>query len=86
MSRDGICRAGRTVSLVLMVLICWRGSMSQQGQYDRGTPPQHVAGVSQLGSYTSADLGTVNLSNGALNLKLSLGNVGGRGFSLSIQI
>src|SRR5262245_51800286 len=50
---------------------------AQQTQYDKGTPPQHAAGVSPLGSYTSADIGTVNLSNGALNLKFPLGNVGG---------
>src|SRR5215813_2054605 len=78
--------AVRTASVILMVLIGSRVIMSQQGQYDRGTPPQHVAGVSELGSYTSADLGTVNLSNGALNLKLPLGNVGGRGFWLPLTL
>src|SRR5207302_4199856 len=57
-----------------------------QGQYDHGTPPQHAAGVSPLGSYTSADLGAINLTNGALNIKLSLGSVGGRGFSLPLTL
>src|SRR5712691_3386899 len=51
-----------------------------QNQYDKGTPPQHTAGVSTLGSYISTEVGTVNVSNGALNIKLPLGNVGGRGF------
>jgi len=83
MSTARIFRAARTVFLVF---ICAGVVQSQQGQYDRGTPPQHVAGVSELGSYTSADLGTVNLSNGALNLKLSLGNVGGRGFWLPLTL
>src|SRR5689334_9215269 len=59
---------------------------AQQTQYDRGTPPQHAAGVSSLGSYSSADVGTINLSNGALNLKFSLGSVGGRGFSLPLTL
>lgn len=60
--------------------------VAQQTQYDRGTPPQHAAGVSSLGSYSSADIGTVNLSNGALNLKVPLGSVGGRGFSLPLTL
>ena len=55
-------------------------------QYDKGTPPQHAAGVSSLGSYTSADLGTINLSNGALNISLPLTSVGGRGFSLPLNL
>src|SRR5215475_9980901 len=76
----------RTLFLMLVVLICARVAWSQQGQYDRGTPPQHAPGVSPLGSYTSADLGTVNLSNGALNLKFPLGSVGGRGFELPLTL
>ena len=55
-------------------------------QYDRGTPPQHVAGVSPVGSYISSDLGTINLANGALNFKLPLGQAGGRGFWLPISL
>src|SRR5215510_7927268 len=55
-------------------------------QYDRGTPPQHAAGVSSFGSYTSADLGNVNLSNGSLNMAIPLGTVGGRGFSLPLTL
>ena len=55
-------------------------------QYDQGTPPQHAAGVSPLGSYLSTDLGTVNLSNGSLNLSLPMGTAGGRGFSIPISL
>src|SRR5882672_3599586 len=55
-------------------------------QYDQGTPPQHAAGVSSLGNYLSTDLGVVNLSNGALNIKLPMGTVGGRGFSIPITL
>jgi RHS repeat-associated protein len=77
----------RIVLLFLVILFCQVTIVAQdQGQYDKGTPPQHAAGVSALGSYTSADLGNVNLSNGALNLKLSLGSVGGRGFSLPLTV
>jgi hypothetical protein len=68
-------------------LVCAPVAIAQsQSQYDKGTPPQFAAGVSPLGSYASADLGTVNLSNGALNLKLPLGNVGGRGLSLPLSL
>lgn len=59
---------------------------NQQSQYDRGTPPQHAAGVSAIGSYLSADIGTVNLSNGSLNFALPLGSVGGRGFWLPLTL
>ncbi len=55
-------------------------------QYDHGTPPQHAAGVSAIGSYISADLGTVNLSNGSLNFSIPVGQIGGRGFSLPLTI
>src|SRR6185503_6420318 len=55
-------------------------------QYDRGTPPQLAAGVSSFGSYTSADLGAVNLSNGALSFAIPLGSVGGRGFSVPLTL
>ncbi|HEV2708128.1 MAG TPA: hypothetical protein VGV59_19585, partial [Pyrinomonadaceae bacterium] len=55
-------------------------------QYDRGTPPQHAAGLGALGSYSSAELGTVNLSNGSLNFRLALGRVGGRGFALPLTL
>jgi RHS repeat-associated protein len=73
--------------LLSIFLACSLSAVGQeQGQYDRGTPPQHAAGVSQLGSYTSADLGTVNLSNGALNVKLNIGSVGGRGFWLPLTL
>ena len=55
-------------------------------QYDQGTPPQHAIGVSPVGSYVSTEIGTVNLSNGALNIHLPLGSVGGRGFSIPISL
>ncbi|MDQ3665842.1 MAG: hypothetical protein M3410_04420, partial [Acidobacteriota bacterium] len=58
----------------------------ESSQYDRGTPPQHAAGVSSMGSYISADLGTINLSNGSLNFAIPLGQVGGRGFSLPVTL
>lgn len=77
------------IQLIVWVLVFLVSSFSvlgQQTQYDRGTPPQHAAGVSPLGSYTSADIGTVNLSNGALNLKFPIGSVGGRGFWLPLTL
>jgi hypothetical protein len=58
----------------------------KQSQYDKGTPPQHAAGVSLLGSYSSTELGSVNLSNGALNFKIPLATVGGRGFSIPLVL
>src|SRR5262245_55114120 len=61
-------------------------SQGDTSQYDRGMPPQQAAGVSSLGSYASADLGVVNLSNGALSINLPLGQVGGRGFSAPISL
>lgn len=75
------------MSLVLLCL-CSLSVLAQQefSQYDRGTPPPHTAGVSQLGSYLSTDLGAINLSNGALNFKIPLGNVGGRGFWLPLTL
>ena len=81
-----ISRAIRIGLLLPIILFCSRAALSQQSQYDRSTPPQHAAGVSSLGSYTSADVGTVNLSNGALNLKFPIGSVGGRGFSLPLTL
>ena len=58
----------------------------EQSQYDKATPPQHSAGVSQLGSYTSTEFGSVNLSNGTLNLKIPLAAVGGRGLSIPLTL
>lgn len=52
---------------------------AQSSQYDKGTPPQHAAGLSATGSYLSTELGTVNLSNGGLNFNIPLGTIGGRG-------
>jgi len=66
-----------------LMFIWGLSAFAQQGdasQYDRGTPPQHAAGVSPLSSYLSTDLGVTNLSNGALNIKLPFGQIGGRGF------
>src|SRR6266403_2648506 len=74
----------RSVPLIL-ILSCMAVAQ-EQSQYDHGTPPQHTAGISAIGSYTSSDLGTVNLSNGSLNFKIPLGDVGGRGFSLPLTL
>ena len=82
-----ILRIYRLVSLMLFLFVTAGLCNAQRvSQYDRGTPPQHVAGVSPIGSYISADLGTINVANGALNMKLPLGEVGGRGFSLPISL
>jgi RHS repeat-associated protein len=59
---------------------------NETGQYDRGTQPQLASGVSSFGSYISADIGTINLANGNLNISLPLGGVGGRGFSLPLTL
>ena len=72
--------------LVALVSLCLTAAAQDPGQYDRGTPPQHAAGVSALGSYVSADLGTINLSNGSLNFRLPMGTVGGRGFWLPLTL
>lgn len=72
-----------TIVLTLCCVTCVQPQ--SQTQYDKGTPPQHTVGVSSFGSYTSADLGTINLSNGALNFKIPLGSVSGRG-GLSIPL
>src|SRR6266446_5024868 len=74
----------RSVPLIL-ILSCVAVAQ-EQSQYDHGTPPQHAAGVSPFGSYAAADIGTVNLANGALNFKLNVGSVGGRGFWLPITL
>jgi hypothetical protein len=74
------------LSLSLLIVVGACSVVAQQNQYDKATPPQHAAGVSPLGSYSSADLGNVNLSNGALNLRISMGSVGGRGFSLPLTL
>src|ERR1051326_2356272 len=76
------------VAVILLVLLTSLANAlgKNSSQYDKGTPPQHAAGVSPLGSYTSADLGNINLSNGALNISLPLGSIGGRGFSLPLTL
>jgi hypothetical protein len=73
-------------ALLALVSVCLTATAQEQSQYDRGTPPQHAAGVSAIGSYLSADIGTINLSNGSLNFRLPLGNVGGRGFWLPLSL
>jgi RHS repeat-associated protein len=73
-------------ALLALVSVCLTATAQEQSQYDRGTPPQHAAGVSAIGSYISADIGTINLSNGSLNFRLPLGNVGGRGFWLPLTL
>lgn len=76
----------RVTSPLVLIVILACSVLAQQNQYDKATPPQHAAGVSPLGSYSSADLGNVNLSNGALNLRIPMGSVGGRGFSLPLTL
>src|SRR5882672_8802946 len=76
------------ISLAAILVIATGLSVQAQTwtQYDQGTPPQHAAGVSPVGSYLSTDLGTVNLSNGSLNLSLPMGSAGGRGFTIPIAL
>src|SRR5689334_15508523 len=70
----------RILVMICCILAAVRLTAGQaQTQYDKGTPPQLAAGVTSVGSYTSTELGTVNLSNGGLNLNIPLGTVGGRG-------
>jgi hypothetical protein len=75
------------ITFVLIFFLCSLPTLAQeQNQYDKGTPPQHFAGVSPLGSYMSAELGNINLSNGALNFSLPLATIGGRGFSMPLTL
>jgi RHS repeat-associated protein len=74
---------------ILLLLLCGAASRvmpENTSQFDRGTPPQHAAGVSVIGSYMSADLGTINLGNGALNISLPIGQVGGRGLWVPLNV
>jgi hypothetical protein len=77
-------------TIVTLLLFFFTGinvfAQADGSQYDKGTPPQFVAGVSGIGSYTSADIGTINLANGSLNIKLPLASVGGRGFSFPLSL
>jgi hypothetical protein len=74
----------KTLPPFLLIVISFITVYGQaQNQYDKGTPPQLASGVSAAGSYMSTELGTVNLSNGALNFNIPLGTVGGRG---SVQL
>lgn len=80
-------KAAHYLILVLTIALSAVSTASQTTtQYDKGTPPQHATGVSSLGSYTTTELGTVNLSNGSLNIKIPLGTVGGRGFSIPLTL
>ncbi|MBC8028532.1 MAG: RHS repeat-associated core domain-containing protein [Pyrinomonadaceae bacterium] len=75
------------LAFILVFLVSSFSVLAQeQNQYDKGTPAQHAAGVSPLGSYTTAELGTINLSNGSLNFSLPLGKIGGRGFSIPLTL
>ncbi|MGI8835346.1 MAG: PA14 domain-containing protein [Pyrinomonadaceae bacterium] len=78
----------RFIALIALLLFSSQSAPAQQesSQYDRGTPPQHSAGLSSAGSYVSTELGTINLANGSLNFSIPLGQVGGRGFSLPINL
>src|SRR5215813_11049386 len=78
----------RTCFLISVFLLSFSSLTfgQEQSQYDKGTPPQHAAGVSELGSYTSTELGSVNLSNGALNFKIPLATVGGRGITIPLTL
>src|SRR6266849_4678085 len=79
-----LAAALRILTLVLLsyATIC----AQDQSQYDHGTPPQHAAGISSLGSYVSTDLGTINLGNGSLNFRIPIGEVGGRGSWLPLTL
>ena len=80
-------KAAHYLILVLTIALSAVSTASQTTtQYDKATPPQHATGVSSLGSYTSTELGTINLSNGSLNLRIPLGTVGGRGFSIPLTL
>ena len=74
------------VAMILSVTVCLTVQGQSWTQYDQGTPPQLAVGVSPLGSYLSADLGAINLSNGSLNIKLPMGAVGGRSFGIPITL
>src|SRR5829696_4547759 len=78
----------RTCFLIFVFLLSFSSFTfgQEQSQYDKGTPPQHAAGISSLGSYSSTELGSVNLSNGALNFNIPLATVGGRGFSIPLTL
>lgn len=73
-------------ALIMLLSASSLAQTQDQSQYDHGTPPQHAAGISQIGSYISSDLGTVNLGNGSLNFKIPIGQVGGRGFWLPLTL
>lgn len=75
------------ISFVFVFLGTMSGfGQSNPNQYDKGTQPPLKSGVSEFGSYHSADIGTVNLSNGSLSIALPLGSVGGRGFSTPLML
>src|SRR5438046_8479585 len=70
-SMRSVAKLLRVIPLVL-IFVCMVAAQPQS-QYDHGTPPQHVSGISDIGSYLSTELGSVNLSNGALNMKIPVG-------------
>lgn len=84
--RCGIKAVRLLIVFTMLAAIRLTAAAQDQGQYDRGTPPQHSAGVSAIGSYISADIGTINLSNGSVNFRLPMGSVGGRGFWLPLTL
>ncbi|MBI3651645.1 MAG: hypothetical protein HY231_11565, partial [Acidobacteria bacterium] len=86
--KQGQSFPNHSLAALLLVLVMAVAVAAQQNssQYDKGTPPQHAAGISPLNSYISADLGTINLSNGSLNFRIPIGQVGGRGFWLPLTL
>jgi len=78
--------AGGLLVALISFCVCARVEAQSWTQYDQATPPQHASGVSPFGSYVSTEIGTVSLTNGALNIHLPLATVGGRGFSIPISL
>src|SRR5438876_7260545 len=81
-------RAAQKIAIGILMFVAFaiRTEAQSWTQYDQGTPPQHATGVSPFGSYISTEVGTVSLTNGALNIHLPLFTVGGRGMSVPISL
>src|SRR5438093_12544541 len=83
-SMRSVAKLLRVIPLVL-IFVCMVAAQPQS-QYDHGTPTQHVSGISDIASYLSTELGSVNLSNGAINMKIPAGCVGSRGFTIPFSL